>query len=243
VPIDNAKDPGQLVALRELLDGRLEHPQLAVVVDDDLLAEPIVPEPQHHVDQHLPNHHLAHDDGARHTQVMVWVAAVHERWQGQVDGGAAFGGVAPHSLDDGADEQRVHRGDRVLTVEFRAPDGDEHYVVLAAVRLHLVADGGLDVGAGLGPLHRRGHAVLAEDGVDLLVARLPDLLLHTADRVVLEEQVGLLRGQQSLGHRLSGHVIPPNSGTSLSCAAQAARAGSISLKATGLRSSSERLAA
>jgi len=43
VPVDHPEDARQLVALHELLDGRLEHPQVAVVVDDQLFAEAVVP--------------------------------------------------------------------------------------------------------------------------------------------------------------------------------------------------------
>ncbi len=174
VPVDHPEDAGKLVALLELLDGRFEHPQLAVVVDDDLLAEAVVPQAQHHVDHHLAHHVLAHDDGAGHAHVMIRVAAVVQRRQRQVDRRAAPGGVAPHPFADLADVEGVGRARQMLAVHLGAADGDEDDVVLLAVRLHLPADGGLDVGARLAPFDRRRHAVLGQDGVDLGVAGIPD---------------------------------------------------------------------
>ena len=50
VPVEDLVDPGELIAVHELVQGGLQHPQLPVVVDDELLAEPVVPQAQHHVD-------------------------------------------------------------------------------------------------------------------------------------------------------------------------------------------------
>ncbi len=85
----------------------------------------------------------------------------------------------------------------MAAVEFGATDRDEDDVVLAALGLDLVAHGGLDIGARLAPLTGRGNAVLGEDRIDLLVARVPHFFLAPSDRVVLEKQIRLIGGQQS----------------------------------------------
>ena len=96
VPLDDLEDAGQLVALDELVQGRLEHPEVAVVVDDDLLAETVVPQAEHDVDQHFLDHFLAEDDRARHADMVVGMPAVHQGRQGQGDRRAALRGLAPH---------------------------------------------------------------------------------------------------------------------------------------------------
>ena len=131
VPVDDAVDAGQLVALEELVQRRLEHPQLAVVVDDDLLAEAVVPQAEHDVDESLLDHLLAQHHGARHAEVVVGMAAVHERRQRQGDRRAALGGVAAHGLADLAHEEGVHGRHGVAAVVLGAADGDQHDVVLA----------------------------------------------------------------------------------------------------------------
>jgi hypothetical protein len=78
MPVNHAENAGELVALLEFLHGRFEHPQLAVIVDDELLAETVVPQAEHHVNHHLAHHVLAHDDRAGHAQVVIRVAAVHQ---------------------------------------------------------------------------------------------------------------------------------------------------------------------
>jgi hypothetical protein len=170
-----------------------------VVVEDDLLAETIVPQAQHHVDHQLSQHVLPDDDGAGHPQVVVWMRAVHERRQDQAERCTPSGREATHSLADGADEQRVRGADGVLAVQFGAAHGDEDDVVLAPVFLHLVTHRGLDVGAWLGPLDGGGDVVLGQNGINLLVAGVPYLLLQAANGVVLEEEVGLVGREQSFG--------------------------------------------
>ena len=173
----------------------------------DLLAEAVVPQPQHHVDHQLPHHLFPQDDGPGHAHVMVGMAAIVQRRQGQVDRDPALGREAPDPLADHAHVQGVRRAHHVLAVVLGAAHRDQDDVVLAPVGLHLVADGGLDVGAGLGPLAAGGgEAVLLEPGVDLGVGGLPDLLLQAADGVVFKEQVGLLRGEEPLGC-LRAHAI------------------------------------
>src|SRR5665811_2038463 len=77
VPVDDADDGGNLVALEELVQSRLEHPQLAVVVDDDHLTEAVVPQTEHDVDKRLLHHRLAQHDRAGHADVMVGMTAIH----------------------------------------------------------------------------------------------------------------------------------------------------------------------
>jgi hypothetical protein len=145
VPVDDAEDPGQLVALLELLDRRLEHPQVTVVVDVDLLPESVVPEPQHDVHEQLSGDVLTNDDGAWHAHVVVGVGAVVEGRQRQVDRRAARGGEASQALQNLARVQGVRGTRQVPTVQFGATDGHEDDVVFAPVGLHLVAHRGLNV--------------------------------------------------------------------------------------------------
>ena len=44
VPVDHPEDAGELIALLEFLHSGFEHPQLPVVVDNQLLAETIIPQ-------------------------------------------------------------------------------------------------------------------------------------------------------------------------------------------------------
>ena len=84
-------------------------------------------------------------------------------------------------------------------MELGTADGHKDDVVLLPIRHHLVTHGGLDIGTGLAPLARRRHTVLGQDGVDLFVARIPDLFLAASDRVVFEEEVGLVGWHQHWG--------------------------------------------
>ena len=112
--------------------------------------------------------------------------AVVERRQRQVDRRAAFGGETAHAFTDGADVERIGGAGQVLPVQFGAANRDEDDIVLLAVGLHLPAGGGLDVGAGLAPFHRRGNAVIRQDGIDLLIAGFPDFLFHPPDTHYLQ---------------------------------------------------------
>jgi hypothetical protein len=49
VPVDDPEVSGELICVLEPLDGRLQDPELPVVVQDDLLAEAIVPQAQYGV--------------------------------------------------------------------------------------------------------------------------------------------------------------------------------------------------
>jgi len=80
------------------------------------------------------------------------------------------------------------------------PMGMRTMVVLAPVLDHLVARRGLDVGARHAPFAGRGKAIFGQNGIQLLFRRVPDLLLHTAHRVVLEEEGGLIGGNQTFGN-------------------------------------------
>src|SRR5512139_2110523 len=79
VPVDHPVDTRQLVALLKLLDCRFEHPQLAVIVDDELFAETIIPKAQHDINHHLTHHMFAHNYGTGHSQVMIRMSTVHKR--------------------------------------------------------------------------------------------------------------------------------------------------------------------
>ncbi len=206
VPVNDAEDPGQLIPLLELLDGRLQHPQMTVIVNHDLLAKTIVPQPQHHVDQQLAGHVLTNGNGARHPHVVIGMRTVVERGQGQVDRYATVGGIAPDPLADLADIQRVRSASQMTTVQLSAADRNEDDVVLPPVLLHLPPHRGLDVGTRLAPFDWRRDAVLVQDSVDVLVARIPDLLLHPPDSVILEEQVRLIRFKQSGRYVLCCHL-------------------------------------
>ena len=82
-------------------------------------------------------------------------------------------------------------------MQFGAANRDEDHVVLLAICLHLPAGGGLDVGAGFAPFHRRGNAVIRQDGIDLLITGFPDFLFHPPDSIIFEEKIGLVGGKKS----------------------------------------------
>ena len=67
VPVYQSHESGQLETLEELLNGGLDHPVMAMVVDQNDLAKAIVPQAQHGVDQHFLNSVLGNDDRAGHT--------------------------------------------------------------------------------------------------------------------------------------------------------------------------------
>ena len=113
-------------------------------------------------------------------------------------GCAALGGKAAHAFADGADVERIGGAGQVLAVQFGAADRDEDDIVLLAVGFHLPAGGGLDVRTGFAPFHRRGDAIVGQDGIDLFVAGFPDFLFHAPNSIVFEEQVGLVGGEKSL---------------------------------------------
>ena len=168
-----------------------------MVVEENLLAEAVVPQAQHHVNQQFAGHVLTDNDRAWHAQVMVGVRAVVQRRQGQVDRCAPLGGVAPHAFQNLADVEGVGGAGQVRAVKLGAADGDENDVVLAPVLLDLPTHGRLDIRTGLAPLDRRGDAVLGQDVINLGIAGFPDFLLEPANRVVFKEQIRLVRGQQS----------------------------------------------
>ncbi len=81
VPVHHAKDTRELIALAELLHGAFEHPEVAMIVEDDLFAEAIVPQAEHHIDEHFSRHILTDGHSAGHTVVVVGVRTKVERRQ------------------------------------------------------------------------------------------------------------------------------------------------------------------
>ena len=180
-----------------------------MVVDDELLAKAVVPQAEHDIDHHLPHHVLAHDHRAGHAHMMIGVTPIHQRRQRQVDRCTAFGGKTPHAFTNGADVQRVGRAGQMLPMQLGAADRDEDNIILLAVGFHLPAGGGLDIGTGLAPLDRGGDAIISQDGIDLLIAGIPDLFLHPTNRVIFKKQVGLVSSQESFGYMRIRHKSTP----------------------------------
>ena len=152
MPVHDLEDTGELEALHELMEGGFQHPQLAVVVDDDLLSVAVIPETEHDVDESL-NHHLLRDhDGSGHADVVIGMAAVVERRRGDVDLVPALGRVATDRLADLSNHEVVETAVGVVAVVLRRSDGDEHNVVLASLFVLNRPRRGLNVASALSEL-------------------------------------------------------------------------------------------
>ncbi|OPZ82065.1 MAG: hypothetical protein BWY77_00357 [bacterium ADurb.Bin431] len=123
-----------------------------MVIDQDLFAKAVVPEADHDIDEVALDHLILEMDGAGHADVVVGMAAVIEGRKDQIAGRSLFGGVAADPLEDLGHHKGVEGGDGVVAVLLGAADGDEDNVVLFTVLHHPVADGVLDIGAGLAQL-------------------------------------------------------------------------------------------
>jgi len=197
VPVEGAEDAGQVPGLLQLLDRRLHQPGVAVIVDQDLLAETVVPEADHHIDEVALDHLILEMDRTGHADVVVGMAAVIEGRKDQIAGCSLFGGVAADPLEDLGHHKGVEGGDGVVAVLLGAADGDENDIVLFAVLHHLVADGGLDVGSRLAQFRWRRNLIFRQNAVDLLGGGLPDPFFHAADRGIFKEEVGPVGCQPS----------------------------------------------
>ncbi len=116
-----------------------------MVVDEDLLAESIVPQAEHDVDHELASHILPNGDRARHAHVVVGMRAVVQRREGQIDRRSALRREPAHTLQDLTDVQRIRRTRQVSAVQFATANGDEHNIILLPVLLNLPPHRGLDV--------------------------------------------------------------------------------------------------
>ncbi len=81
MPVDHTVDARELIAFLELLDGGFQHPQMSMVVEEDLFSESIIPQAQHDIDEHLTRNIFSNRCSARHAVVVIGVGAKVERRQ------------------------------------------------------------------------------------------------------------------------------------------------------------------
>ena len=181
VPFHSHHDGRQLVPLEKFLNGCLDHPFVAMVVDKDHFAVSVVPEAEHGIDQRLLHDLVRHDDCARHANMMVGMPAIIERRQRQRALAALLCRIAADALEDLRHHKRIQTGVGVLSVVFGAADGDENNIILPALFDLARTRRRLDVASGLAKLGRRTHVILLQDLVDIRIGGLPELLFHLAD--------------------------------------------------------------
>ena len=76
VPIQDTINARKLIFFLEFLNRRFEHPQLAMVVDEDLFSEAIIPQAKHHLHHNFSGQLFFQHDGSRHAQMMIGMRPV-----------------------------------------------------------------------------------------------------------------------------------------------------------------------
>ncbi|MPM14496.1 hypothetical protein SDC9_60860 [bioreactor metagenome] len=209
MPFNHAEDTRQLIALAEFLNRAFQHPEVAVVIDEDDLAVAVVPKPQHGIDQHLLDRFFGHDDRARHADVVVRVPAVVERRERKVDLLALLFRVSADAFENLRAHEGVEARVGVHAVVFRAADGHEHDVVFAALLNLVCARRILDVRPRHAQFGRRRDTVGFQLRVELRLGHVPNRFFHAPDgrilkddrRVFRQEPLFLFHVETSLLHR------------------------------------------
>ncbi len=169
VPVENLKDTRELVSIHKFVQGRLHDPELAMIVDDDLLPEPVVPESKHNINQHLFNYILGDVYRSRHPYVMIGMRTIAQWIMGKIYGPSCFFGVPSHCLDDLGNHEIIQSRHGMHAMILRASHGDEHNIVFPAILDKPLARRGLNVTARLAEFRWRGDLIILKDTINILL--------------------------------------------------------------------------
>src|SRR5512139_2109940 len=185
MPIQDPKDSRQMVPFHKLLQRCLEHPQLTMVIDDELFSETVIPQSKHDVDQCLPHHFFRHDHGSRHPKMMIGMTAIIEGGQSQIDGAPLFRSVAPKTLSDLRHHKSIEAADRMEAMVFCTSYRNQDDIIFLPTLDQLIPDRRLDVTSWLAEFRFRGDTIVSQNLINLRLRGIPNLLFQTAHRIVL----------------------------------------------------------